>query len=116
MDTTQYSKRCWHTAICLPVKLIAFHVVCDFNQMSVIIGVSQSSTQATGPLGTIQTVGNLKRIRLNALNQTGSWEIHMNSVNAYTVKVTGGFQFFTLMLCRENGRKHKPQIYTCFYT
>ncbi|XP_031416319.1 von Willebrand factor A domain-containing protein 7 [Clupea harengus] len=52
-------------------------------------GVSQSSTQTTGPLGTIQTVGNLKRIRLDTLNQTGLWEIHMNTGSAYTVKVTG---------------------------
>ncbi|XP_041957562.1 von Willebrand factor A domain-containing protein 7 [Alosa sapidissima] len=52
-------------------------------------GVSQGSTETTGPLGTINTVGNLKRVRLNTLNQTGLWEIHMNSGNAYTVKVTG---------------------------
>ncbi|XP_041922784.1 von Willebrand factor A domain-containing protein 7-like [Alosa sapidissima] len=52
-------------------------------------GVSQSSTQTAGPLGTIQTVGNLKRVRLNTPEQTGLWEIHMNTREAYTVKVTG---------------------------
>lgn len=53
-------------------------------------GVSQSSAQPTGPLGTIKTVGNLKRVRLTR-NEMGLWKIHMNTLNAYTVKVTGAF-------------------------
>ncbi|XP_063076020.1 von Willebrand factor A domain-containing protein 7-like [Engraulis encrasicolus] len=52
-------------------------------------GVTQSSSQTSGPLGEVKTVGNLKRIRLNAVNQTGLWEIQMKSSSSYTVKVTG---------------------------
>ncbi|XP_040891924.1 von Willebrand factor A domain-containing protein 7 [Toxotes jaculatrix] len=52
-------------------------------------GVSQSSTEASGKLGTIQTVGNLRRIRLNADKQTGTWQININSNQPYTLKVTG---------------------------
>lgn len=70
--------------------------------MSLIIGVSQSSTQDTGPLGTIQTVGNLKRVRLSALNQTGLWEIHIKSTNTYTVKVTGGYLFSVVSFFHTN--------------
>lgn len=51
-------------------------------------GVSQNSTEIAGPLGTIHTVGNLKRVRLT-LNEMGLWEILVNSPYAYTVKVTG---------------------------
>ncbi|XP_029288639.1 von Willebrand factor A domain-containing protein 7 [Cottoperca gobio] len=52
-------------------------------------GVSQSSSQSSGPLGTFTTVGNLRRLSLNIDNQTGSWEISVNSNNPYSVKVTG---------------------------
>uniref|UniRef100_A0A3B4VQH6 von Willebrand factor A domain containing 11 n=1 Tax=Seriola dumerili TaxID=41447 RepID=A0A3B4VQH6_SERDU len=41
--------------------------------------VSQSNTEASGKLGTIRTVGNLRRIRLNADKQTGRWQITINS-------------------------------------
>ncbi|KAK5899641.1 hypothetical protein CesoFtcFv8_009100 [Champsocephalus esox] len=51
-------------------------------------GVSQSSSQFSGPLATITTVGNLRRLSLNTDNQTGSWEISVNSKNPYSVKVT----------------------------
>ncbi|XP_062407515.1 von Willebrand factor A domain-containing protein 7 [Sardina pilchardus] len=66
-------------------------------------GVSQSSTETTGPLGTINTVGNLKRVRLTTLNQTGLWEIRMNSGNAYTVKVTGSPTKLLLTLTGRHG-------------
>ncbi|XP_035856536.1 von Willebrand factor A domain-containing protein 7 isoform X2 [Sander lucioperca] len=52
-------------------------------------GVSQSSNEATGKLGTIKTVGNLRRIRFNADIQTGTWKININSNQPYTLKVTG---------------------------
>lgn len=52
-------------------------------------GVSQSNTEANGKLGIIQTVGNLRRIRLNAAHQSGPWKISMKSDQPYTVKVTG---------------------------
>ncbi|XP_044046814.1 von Willebrand factor A domain-containing protein 7-like [Siniperca chuatsi] len=52
-------------------------------------GVSQSSSQSSGPLASFTTVGNLRRLSLNTDNQTGSWEISVNSNNPYTVKVTG---------------------------
>ncbi|XP_071360796.1 von Willebrand factor A domain-containing protein 7-like [Trachinotus anak] len=52
-------------------------------------GVSQSNTEASGKLGTIQTVGNLRRVRLNADKQTGTWQININSNQPYTFKVTG---------------------------
>uniref|UniRef100_A0A8C9R7E5 von Willebrand factor A domain containing 11 n=1 Tax=Scleropages formosus TaxID=113540 RepID=A0A8C9R7E5_SCLFO len=50
-------------------------------------GASQSSQVTHGPLGTIQSVGNLCRVRLN--HQTGPWRIDMDSRKAYTLKVTG---------------------------
>ncbi|KAM9363393.1 von Willebrand factor A domain-containing protein 7 [Symphorus nematophorus] len=52
-------------------------------------GVSQSSTEASGKLGTIQTVGNLRRIRLDADRQTGTWKINIKSNKPYTLKITG---------------------------
>ncbi|XP_030643664.1 von Willebrand factor A domain-containing protein 7 [Chanos chanos] len=52
-------------------------------------GVTQSGTVLQGPLGSIQVVGNLWRIRLNSSNQTGMWQISMETTQAYTIKVTG---------------------------
>ncbi|XP_038570271.1 von Willebrand factor A domain-containing protein 7-like [Micropterus salmoides] len=52
-------------------------------------GVSQSSNEASGKLGTIQTVGNLRRIRVSADKQTGTWKININSNQPYTLKITG---------------------------
>ncbi|XP_059904201.1 von Willebrand factor A domain-containing protein 7-like isoform X2 [Gadus macrocephalus] len=52
-------------------------------------GVSQSNTQLNGGLGTIQSVGNLWRIRLDDDKQTGTWKIQMTSAQPYTLKVTG---------------------------
>ena len=54
-----------------------------------IPGVSQSQNEASGELGTIQTVGNLWRIRLDAAKQTGTWKININSKEPYTLKITG---------------------------
>uniref|UniRef100_A0A668A4N0 Uncharacterized protein n=2 Tax=Myripristis murdjan TaxID=586833 RepID=A0A668A4N0_9TELE len=52
-------------------------------------GVSQSSSESSGPLGSFTTVGNLRRFTFNTDNQTGSWEISINSNDPYSLKVTG---------------------------
>ncbi|XP_074484873.1 von Willebrand factor A domain-containing protein 7-like [Sebastes fasciatus] len=52
-------------------------------------GVSQNHNEASGKLGTIQKVGNLWRIRLQSDNQTGTWQINIQSGQPYTLKVTG---------------------------
>ncbi|XP_067437736.1 von Willebrand factor A domain-containing protein 7-like isoform X1 [Thunnus thynnus] len=52
-------------------------------------GVSQSSSQSSGPLASFTTAGTLRRLRLNTDNQTGLWEISVNSNNPYSVKVIG---------------------------
>ncbi|XP_053190732.1 von Willebrand factor A domain-containing protein 7-like [Scomber japonicus] len=52
-------------------------------------GVSQSYSEPSGKLGTIQTVGNLRRIRLNGDKLKGTWQIDINSKQPYTLKVTG---------------------------
>ncbi|KAM3864968.1 von Willebrand factor A domain-containing protein 7 [Diretmus argenteus] len=52
-------------------------------------GVSQSDSEGSGKLGTIQAVGNLRRIRVNADKQIGTWKININSNSPYTLKVTG---------------------------
>ncbi|XP_070683883.1 von Willebrand factor A domain-containing protein 7-like [Pempheris klunzingeri] len=51
-------------------------------------GVSQSSSQPSGPLASITTAGNLRRLSLTTDNQTASWEISVNSNDPYSVKVT----------------------------
>lgn len=53
------------------------------------LGVSQSSSQSSGPLASFTTAGNLRRLSLNTDNQTGTWEIRVVSNNPYSVKVTG---------------------------
>ncbi|XP_053182806.1 von Willebrand factor A domain-containing protein 7-like [Scomber japonicus] len=52
-------------------------------------GVSQSSSESGGPLASFTTAGNLRRLRLNTDNQTGSWKISINSNKPYSVKVIG---------------------------
>ncbi|KAM9362957.1 von Willebrand factor A domain-containing protein 7 [Symphorus nematophorus] len=52
-------------------------------------GVSQSSSQSSGPLASFTTAGNLRRLSLNTDNQTGSWKISVDSNSPYSVKVTG---------------------------
>ncbi|KAL6110279.1 uncharacterized protein ACO6RY_19394 [Pungitius sinensis] len=52
-------------------------------------GVTQSSSQSSGPLASFSTIGNLHRLNINTDNQTGLWEIRVNSTNPYSVKVTG---------------------------
>ncbi|KAM6971803.1 von Willebrand factor A domain-containing protein 7 [Aplochiton taeniatus] len=52
-------------------------------------GVNQTSSEASGPLASIQTVGNLRRVRLNADKKAGNWSIDVRSTLPYTVKVTG---------------------------
>ena len=52
-------------------------------------GVSQSSSESGGPLASFTTAGNLRRLRLNTDNRTGSWKISINSNKPYSVKVIG---------------------------
>nr|XP_055060966.1 von Willebrand factor A domain-containing protein 7-like [Misgurnus anguillicaudatus] len=52
-------------------------------------GGSQSGSVINGGLGSIQTVGNLKKITLKSDYQTGEWSISVNSTSSYTMKVTG---------------------------
>lgn len=56
-------------------------------------GVSQSSSESSGALASLTTAGNLRRLSLNTDNQTGSWQISVNSNSPYSVKVTGQSQF-----------------------
>ncbi|XP_055060960.2 von Willebrand factor A domain-containing protein 7-like isoform X1 [Misgurnus anguillicaudatus] len=56
-------------------------------------GVSQSGSVKDGPLGSIQTVGNLWRIQLNLKNQNGVWSISINSASPYTIKIRGQSSF-----------------------
>ncbi|XP_010903893.2 von Willebrand factor A domain-containing protein 7 [Esox lucius] len=50
-------------------------------------GVSQSSAEVYGPVGTFQTVGNFHALRLDS--QAGLWEISVSSKTYYTLKVVG---------------------------
>ncbi|KAG7485170.1 hypothetical protein JOB18_004258 [Solea senegalensis] len=52
-------------------------------------GLSQSSSETGGPLASSTAKGNLRRLSLNADNQTGSWQITVNSNSPYSVKVAG---------------------------
>uniref|UniRef100_A0A665V215 von Willebrand factor A domain containing 10, tandem duplicate 1 n=2 Tax=Echeneis naucrates TaxID=173247 RepID=A0A665V215_ECHNA len=52
-------------------------------------GVSQSSSQTTGPLASLIKAGNLRRLSLSTDNQTGSWQISINSNSPYSIKVIG---------------------------
>ncbi|XP_073670360.1 von Willebrand factor A domain-containing protein 7-like [Paramisgurnus dabryanus] len=56
-------------------------------------GASQSGSVKDGPLGSIQTVGNLWRIQLNSKNQNGVWSISINSASSYTIKIRGQSSF-----------------------
>ncbi|XP_010903895.2 von Willebrand factor A domain-containing protein 7-like [Esox lucius] len=50
-------------------------------------GLSQSSVEVNGSLGTIQTVGNFYTLRMDS--QVGLWEISVSSTVSYTLKVIG---------------------------
>ncbi|XP_029706463.1 von Willebrand factor A domain-containing protein 7 [Takifugu rubripes] len=52
-------------------------------------GVNQTQNEVTGELGTVGTVGNLQRIRLNPDKKAGTWTINIKSTQPYTLKVTG---------------------------
>nr|XP_020476228.1 von Willebrand factor A domain-containing protein 7-like [Monopterus albus] len=52
-------------------------------------GISQSSSQPSGPLASLTTAGNLRRLSLITDSQSGSWEISVNSNDPYSVKVIG---------------------------
>ncbi|XP_053712452.1 von Willebrand factor A domain-containing protein 7-like [Synchiropus splendidus] len=48
---------------------------------------TQTSSQSSGPLGSVTTTGNLRRVSLR--NHTGLWQVTVNSKDPYSVKVTG---------------------------
>ncbi|XP_061888792.1 von Willebrand factor A domain-containing protein 7-like [Entelurus aequoreus] len=52
-------------------------------------GVSQSSGESSGPLASLTSAGNLRRLSLNNDSETGLWEIKVDSNDPYSVKVTG---------------------------
>nr|XP_055060957.1 von Willebrand factor A domain-containing protein 7-like [Misgurnus anguillicaudatus] len=52
-------------------------------------GVSQSGSETDGPLGSIQSVGNLWRVKLNSDIPTGDWSISINATSYYSIKVIG---------------------------
>ncbi|XP_053711267.1 hemicentin-2-like [Synchiropus splendidus] len=52
-------------------------------------GVSQTSTEATGKLGTIKSTGNLRRIILNPDKASGKSKLQINSNQPYTYSVPG---------------------------
>nr|XP_010780298.1 PREDICTED: von Willebrand factor A domain-containing protein 7-like [Notothenia coriiceps] len=61
-------------------------------------GVSSSQVDTIGKLGTLQTVGNLWRIRLNADSLEGNWQLNVNSNQQYTLKVTAFVLSVTLLI------------------
>ncbi|XP_077380730.1 uncharacterized protein LOC144020798 [Festucalex cinctus] len=52
-------------------------------------GVTQNSSELSGPLGSFGLAGNLRRLRLNDDSEIGLWEISVDSNDPYSVKVTG---------------------------
>ncbi|XP_054634996.1 von Willebrand factor A domain-containing protein 7 [Dunckerocampus dactyliophorus] len=52
-------------------------------------GVSQSSSESSGPLASLSLAGNLRRLSLNSDKDTGLWEIKVDSNDPYSVKVIG---------------------------
>ncbi|CAL8328777.1 unnamed protein product [Merluccius merluccius] len=52
-------------------------------------GSSQESTVVSGPLATISTIGNLRRISLSIVNQMGLWTITVDTKERFSLKVTG---------------------------
>ncbi|XP_049576222.1 von Willebrand factor A domain-containing protein 7-like isoform X2 [Syngnathus scovelli] len=60
----------------------------DFNLISPT-GVSQSSSELSGPLASLSMAGNLRRLSLNNDTETGLWRISVDSNDPYSVKVTG---------------------------
>ncbi|XP_061686107.1 von Willebrand factor A domain-containing protein 7-like [Syngnathoides biaculeatus] len=60
----------------------------SFNLIS-STGISQSSSESSGPLVSLNMAGNLRRLRLNDVRETGLWKISVDSYDPYSVKVTG---------------------------
>ncbi|XP_051939466.1 von Willebrand factor A domain-containing protein 7-like [Hippocampus zosterae] len=52
-------------------------------------GVSQTSSESSGPLASLSLAGNLRRLTLNNDNETGLWEISVDSNDPYSLKVAG---------------------------
>ncbi|KAI4879289.1 hypothetical protein NFI96_006050 [Prochilodus magdalenae] len=81
------------------VKNLTFYITGNSTQFSIIApsGQSQSSDQSDGSLAMIQTVVNFHMVRVKNSSQPGLWSINIDSVQPYTLKVTGksviDFQF-----------------------
>ncbi|XP_034450362.1 von Willebrand factor A domain-containing protein 7-like isoform X1 [Hippoglossus hippoglossus] len=72
-------------------------------------GLSQNSSQSSGPLASSTTAGNLRRLSLNTDNQTGSWQISVDSNSPYSVKVIGQSSLnfiFYLLEAHEGAQAH----------
>ncbi|KAG5284545.1 hypothetical protein AALO_G00027850 [Alosa alosa] len=84
-------------------ELFPFHMDTTLSHLAIYItgghitftitsamGVSQTSTQTTGALGTINKVGNVYTMHINAdVKKKGLWVIKVQTSQSYTVKVVG---------------------------
>lgn len=77
--------------VSLRSRSLSQHVSID-HMLVWFAGVTQNSSQSSGPLASISAAGNLRRLRIHPGGQTGSWKIQVDSVNSYSVKVTGQWQ------------------------
>lgn len=77
------------TALFLELSFVSLPLQCFLTPFRSVAGVSQSSSQASGPLASITTAGNLRRLKVSADSVTGSWKISVDSNNPYTIKVIG---------------------------
>ncbi|XP_034444393.1 von Willebrand factor A domain-containing protein 7 [Hippoglossus hippoglossus] len=83
-------KETFHFMVDESIKNVTIYITeADVFSLTNPTGVSQSNSEASGKLGTIQTVGNLRRIRLNDDNRIGTWKVQIDSLQPYTVKITG---------------------------
>lgn len=54
-------------------------------------GDSQTNEELSGKLGLVEQVGNFYTVRLTILDPVGLWNIYINSLQRYTIKVLGNF-------------------------
>ncbi|XP_028302235.1 von Willebrand factor A domain-containing protein 7-like isoform X2 [Gouania willdenowi] len=70
-------------------------------------GVSQASNETSGPLASITTAGNLRRLRIRTDNETGIWQFSVTSDSPYSVKITGQSSVdFIYNIVEEHGGAH----------
>lgn len=90
---------------------LAFKSIFIFKRFCLLLstsGIFQSSSQRSGPLASLMTAGNLRRLSLNSDSQTGSWQISVISYHWYSIKVTGQWR------CVNNGSVLKEFISQIF--